>query len=135
MREVTVHDQFRAIFVLTQKTLVQQGKDISRALRNRCLEIEVNFEGEEDRSPLAQSVVSSPGYMQQISELQVKFDLLPAQLDYSEPVVRHYDQSQLAKLGKRSSEEQPELPPHDLTTITYPQLCAYRNSPSPTLRM
>ena len=37
------HQDFRAIFVLSQKSLVEQGRDVSRALRNRCVEISITF--------------------------------------------------------------------------------------------
>lgn len=39
LREVVKHSEFRAIFVITEKTLNDQGKDVSKALRNRCLEL------------------------------------------------------------------------------------------------
>jgi midasin len=41
LREVTKHSDFRAIFVITQSSLEELGKDVSKALRNRCLEIKV----------------------------------------------------------------------------------------------
>jgi hypothetical protein len=31
------------MFLISKKTLVDQGKDVSRALRNRCLQIDVDY--------------------------------------------------------------------------------------------
>ena len=47
LREVTKHSNFRAVFVVTEKTLLEQGKDVSKALKNRCLEVRVHYS--EDR--------------------------------------------------------------------------------------
>ena len=46
LRVVKAHQDFRSIFVLTKKSLLDQGKDVSRALRNRCLELSVEFDEE-----------------------------------------------------------------------------------------
>ena len=43
LRVVKAHSDFRAIFVLSKKSLVEQGRDVSRALRNRCVEISISF--------------------------------------------------------------------------------------------
>ena len=43
LRTVEAHDGFRAIFVLSRKSLVEQGRDVSRALRNRCIELSISF--------------------------------------------------------------------------------------------
>jgi len=43
LREVVRHAKFRAIFTITQNSLEDLGKDVSRALRNRCLEIKIQF--------------------------------------------------------------------------------------------
>jgi len=43
LRMVTAHPDFRAIFLISKQTLVDQGKDVSRALRNRCLQIDVVY--------------------------------------------------------------------------------------------
>jgi midasin len=43
LRMVTAHPDFRAIFLISKQTLVDQGKDVSRALRNRCLQIDVIY--------------------------------------------------------------------------------------------
>lgn len=37
LREVRAHREFRSIFLVSRQTLIDQGKDVSRALRNRCL--------------------------------------------------------------------------------------------------
>jgi len=39
LREVQKHPDFRAVFVISQKSVDEQGKDVSKALRNRCLEL------------------------------------------------------------------------------------------------
>jgi hypothetical protein len=39
-----MHKDFRALFVISEKTLIEQGKDVSRALRNRCIEISIRYE-------------------------------------------------------------------------------------------
>lgn len=36
LRQVTKHMNFRAVFMITEKTLFEMGKDVSKALRNRC---------------------------------------------------------------------------------------------------
>ena len=43
MREETAHIDFRPIFLMSKKTLHDQGKDVSRALRNRCLLIDIDY--------------------------------------------------------------------------------------------
>ena len=48
LRCVESHPEFRAIFVLSRKSLVEQGRDVSRALRNRCVELSVTFSEETD---------------------------------------------------------------------------------------
>ena len=44
LREVKAHQDFRPIFLLSKQTLVDQGRDVSRALRNRCLLIEIDYQ-------------------------------------------------------------------------------------------
>jgi ketopantoate hydroxymethyltransferase len=44
LREVVAHKDFRPIFLMSKKTLVDQGKDVSRALRNRCLLIDIDYQ-------------------------------------------------------------------------------------------
>lgn len=36
LREVAKNKEFRAMFVITERTLQELGKDVSKALRNRC---------------------------------------------------------------------------------------------------
>lgn len=43
LRMVKAHVNFRPIFLISRQTLVDQGKDVSRALRNRCLAIDVIY--------------------------------------------------------------------------------------------
>ena len=44
------HQRFRAFFVVNESSLVQGGKDVSRALRNRCQEIRFFFNQTENIS-------------------------------------------------------------------------------------
>ena len=43
LREVKAHRDFRAIFLISKQTLVDQGRDVSRALRNRCLQVDIEY--------------------------------------------------------------------------------------------
>jgi len=43
LREVKCHPEFRAIFLVSRETLIDQGRDVSRALRNRCISIEFMY--------------------------------------------------------------------------------------------
>lgn len=43
LREVKAHPEFRAIFLISRQTLVDQGRDVSRALRNRCLQVDIEY--------------------------------------------------------------------------------------------
>ena len=47
LREEKAHKDFRPIFLMSKKTLHDQGKDVSRALRNRCLLINVDYDNKE----------------------------------------------------------------------------------------
>jgi midasin len=46
MRDIKAHPQFRSIFVIDSHTLFDLGKDVSRALKNRCLQITINYSQE-----------------------------------------------------------------------------------------
>ena len=37
LRDIKAHEDFRSIFVINSHTLIDMGKDVSRALKNRCL--------------------------------------------------------------------------------------------------
>jgi midasin len=37
LRDIKAHADFRSIFVINAHTLIDMGKDVSRALKNRCL--------------------------------------------------------------------------------------------------
>ena len=37
LRVITAHTDFHALFVVSEHSLRDQGKDVSRALKNRCL--------------------------------------------------------------------------------------------------
>ena len=52
LREVKAHEDFRPIFLINKKTLFDQGRDVSRALRNRCLLIDVQYQIDEANSEL-----------------------------------------------------------------------------------
>jgi midasin (ATPase involved in ribosome maturation) len=47
LRVVKAHENFRALFIVTEKSFSDQGKDVSRALRNRCVEISLHFGAEQ----------------------------------------------------------------------------------------
>lgn len=49
---------FRAIFVLSRKSLLEQGRDVSRALRNRCVELSITFNntGEDENTQFLQQL-------------------------------------------------------------------------------
>lgn len=38
------HANFRSIFLIDKSSLRDQGKDVSRALRNRCIEILIDYD-------------------------------------------------------------------------------------------
>lgn len=38
-----MNPNFRAVFVITERTFNDLGKDVSRALRNRCLELKMHY--------------------------------------------------------------------------------------------
>lgn len=49
LREVVCSSEFRAIFLVDRKSLRDGGRDVSRALRNRCMEITLDYSEEEDQ--------------------------------------------------------------------------------------
>lgn len=53
LRDIKAHPDFRSIFVISQRTLVDQGKDVSRALRNRCLCINISYSAQGEPLPSA----------------------------------------------------------------------------------
>ena len=81
LRVIKAHENFRSIFVLTKKSLVEQGKDVSRALRNRCVELSVEFgpEAETLDYTLAIEEVDTRNVGWSLNYLQTKHDLLPCQ--------------------------------------------------------
>ena len=48
LRDIKANDAFRSVFVISSHSLVDHGKDVSRALRNRCLQISINYLSESD---------------------------------------------------------------------------------------
>jgi len=57
LREVKAHEDFRPMFLISKKTLMDQGRDVSRALRNRCLLIDIDYSTDENGG-LDQDVLS-----------------------------------------------------------------------------
>ena len=115
LREVRKHANFRAVFVVSEKTLLEQGKDVSKALKNRCLEVSVHY-GEDtvgrDFDMLDEAKVFSESAQLSFSlaSLQNKHDLLPT-TGQSEP--------NAIQLGKRQS---PEAEAVTLRKIPVPEL-------------
>lgn len=58
LREVKAHEDFRPIFLINKKTLFDQGRDVSRALRNRCLLIDIQYQIDEVNSELSSNVLN-----------------------------------------------------------------------------
>lgn len=48
MRDIKAHENFHAIFIISAHSLNDMGKDVSRALRNRCLQLSVMYEETSD---------------------------------------------------------------------------------------
>ena len=46
LRVVRAHPDFRPVFLMSKGSLVDQGRDVSRALRNRCLEVVVEYQAD-----------------------------------------------------------------------------------------
>ena len=44
LRIVESNKNFRAIFVIDEKSVIDGGKDISRALRNRCIQTRLYYD-------------------------------------------------------------------------------------------
>jgi len=91
LREVRAHPDFRPIFLMTKKTLNDQGRDVSRALRNRCLQIDVELRSAQDPTGLEEDLVSSVKRVSALVEMQdgrvidpfhdsLRFDLFPLRL-------------------------------------------------------
>ena len=93
LRIVEAHPGFRAIFVLSRKTLIEQGRDVSRALRNRCLELSITF-NRADHEPsnllqdeavieqldnLAAETLDTRNLDWSLAQYQTRFDLLPGE--------------------------------------------------------
>ena len=52
LRDIKAHPDFRSIFVINSHTLLDLGKDVSRALRNRCLQVSLFYQSTEDAQEL-----------------------------------------------------------------------------------
>jgi hypothetical protein len=124
LRVVTSHPNFRPIFLISKQTLVDQGKDVSRALRNRCLQVDVLYqpkspgmgeqEAEEGRSAVIEQSQSRCEQLASLQNFRV-FDVYHETLKYDMfPVVNDLGSSELnmgdVKLGKRPRSEADELP-------------------------
>ena len=70
LREVTAHQDFRPMFLISKKTLIDQGRDVSRALRNRCLQIDVKYLTEQDPGDLSQDVLSAAKSVSALVDMQ-----------------------------------------------------------------
>ena len=78
LRDIRAHPAFRSIFVINSHTLLDLGKDVSRALKNRCLQITLNYQAAQDsasETPLGDQRVIDTRLM------QLKTDLAPVR-DY-----------------------------------------------------
>jgi midasin (ATPase involved in ribosome maturation) len=79
LRDIKAHPSFRSIFVISQHSLVDQGKDVSRALRNRCLQISINYptsQIEESNCSTAQKVIDP-----QLSQMQQDLSIVQKHSD------------------------------------------------------
>ena len=86
LRTVEAHEGFRAIFIMSKKSLLEQGKDVSRALRNRCVDISITFSDKNNKddnqrlADLRAESVDGRNLGWSLAQLQTKFDLLPCAL-------------------------------------------------------
>ena len=64
LRDIKAHQEFRSIFVISSKSLIDHGKDVSRALRNRCLCIQLNFKEENEIELVNEQVIIDSNLMQ-----------------------------------------------------------------------
>ena len=116
LREEKSHEDFRPIFLMSKKTLHDQGKDVSRALRNRCLLIDVDYvdkEGcyDQDITSAAENV------FEQVSKQDsrvlnahhesLKFDFYPCK---DNSLKEDQSLSQKVSLGKRSKPDNLVVP-------------------------
>jgi len=96
LRVVEAHTSFRAIFILSRKSLVEQGRDVSRALRNRCLELSITFKQpdsndydgalHDSRINLEAEQLDPRNLDWSLTKLQTRFDLLPCpDNDFADP--------------------------------------------------
>jgi midasin (ATPase involved in ribosome maturation) len=59
LRVITAHPYFRALFVVSEVSLRDQGRDVSRALKNRCLQVHVNYINGSELSEGSEIVIES----------------------------------------------------------------------------
>ena len=115
LRTVRAHENFRAIFVLSKKSLVEQGRDVSRALRNRCIELSISFEKadglsdqrkSEELADLEVERLDAKNLGWSLNELQTKFDLLPCQSELDQQSESASgEQDAEVQLGKRKRQD------------------------------
>ena len=43
LREVKADAGFRAVFMMSEQSYMDRGKDVSRALKNRCLQLKIEY--------------------------------------------------------------------------------------------
>jgi len=92
LRDIKANPSFRSVFVISAKSLIEQGKDVSRALRNRCLQISMFYDSE---SNLGGSNVIDTA----LSQIQFDTQILK---EAEKPTSLHFN-----GLGKRMSHEGP----------------------------
>jgi len=133
---------------MTKTTLIDQGRDVSRALRNRCLQIDVELRNGQDPADLCQDVASSVRRVGALVDMQdgrvidpfhdsLKFDLFPLKFSsfhrQSTSVAPdgHALQSQV-RLGKRKKPTSPNMAPvTDLFARSPLEPSNFGNSPQP----
>ena len=110
LRIVKAHANFRPIFILTKKSLVEQGKDVSRAMWNRCVELSVEYKMDDEKldMTIADQEVDGRNVEWSLNYLQTKHDLLPCQSIFKKPSEgneQHSDDEMKGTvLGKRTRE-------------------------------
>lgn len=56
---IPVHPNFKCLFLMTKKSYVDEGREVSRALKNRCLFLSVDFSEQLEQNPLLNQQVAS----------------------------------------------------------------------------
>eukprot|EP00347_Sterkiella_histriomuscorum_P024492 403330924 len=125
IRCVTAHQNFRSIFVVSHTTTVDQGKDVSRALKNRCLQIKVYYDEE--------NTLSCTNHQNKIIDMQysqMTDDLLPFNNFNDIKDIQSQDLQEVNKhegLGKRYQRSEDDSQIKDLIQYNHQQLKKYMN--------